>query len=120
MRHRPVVKIDARDWLMNAALGQCSPVTRGLWLEARLYMAAEQRASISGTLESLARLLRCNVGHLDIACKEITGNGIGHVSQAGGKITWSCPEMAEELKAARDRREAGAKRQDQHRKRNPK
>jgi len=120
MRHRPVVKIDARDWLLDAALGQCSPVTRGLWLEARLYMAAESRASISGSLESLARLLRCNVGHLDIACKELAGHGIGHVSNGGGKITWSCPEMAEELKAARERREATAKRQDQHRKRRTK
>lgn len=111
MKPRTFLRIEAAAWLADARLGQCAPGTRGIWLEARLYMAHSGDARLEGSTEGLARLLRCSVAQLNIALPELAAAGLGSIKHGQGKASIADAELAAELLAMKEARRAATKRQ---------
>ena len=71
---RPSIQWYTGDWLKDPALGQCSPATRGIWMDMICLMHENgETGELVGTPESLARVCRCTTEEMRIALAELEG-----------------------------------------------
>jgi len=101
-----------KDWQADCQLQQASFQTRGMWLEFLLHMMdSPTPGRISGTQESLGRLIGATPKELESFFAEVSLHKFANVTKRNGKITLENRRMLREEKARRD----NAERQRRHR-----
>lgn len=89
--------------MKDPRLGQCSPSTRGLWIDMLCLMHENERSGVlEGTLESLARVCRCSPTELDDALGELSTFGAATVTFGHSKITVENRRMKNDAKRRSD------------------
>ena len=118
----PAFQFYVRDWLTDTELGQCSPATRGIWIDMLANMwVARQRGKLEGTIQSIARLCRCSESEALEAINELEQTSTadimrsvtrnGKVTGCHKKVTLGCRRMLRE----EAERKSNADRQKRHR-----
>lgn len=93
----PAIMFYTGDWLKDPAVGQCSPATRGIWMDL-LCLAHENNRSgvVSGTVEQLARIARCTPDEMRAAVDELRVTKTARVTERHKNITIENRRMARE------------------------
>ena len=120
MANKPYMPVYVGDWLRDPRLTLCSPPTRGIYFDLLLNIYDDnQDGTITGTLEQLARLGRCNIHAAMMALVElhenrtadflVNGENIendfrGHILKDNAKITIINRRLARELKTRKSNR----------------
>ena len=83
------VQFDADIWLTDTAM--LSPLTKGVWIDMLMWMHAKKTATITGTVEKLARAFRCSVSEMQFAVTELKNENVADVTEmlqeSNGKVT---------------------------------
>lgn len=77
----------SRDWTSDPDLAQTSIGTRGIWIECLAAMHTAGQISVSGTLEGLARLGRCQVSDIERFLEENAELHFADVTECNGRYT---------------------------------
>jgi len=80
MPKRPAEQFYPGDWLKDPAVRLCCPATRGIWIDLLAYMWADGTASISGTVEALARACSATTDEMVYALQELDQQGTALVN----------------------------------------
>ena len=85
MGKRPAFQFYTGDWLKDPDLGQCTPETRGVWIDMLALMHENgQTGILEGTTEGIARICRCTVMELGRAINELRISKTATVTQSNG------------------------------------
>jgi hypothetical protein len=99
MAKLPYIQFFIGDWLKDPELSMCSPLTRGIWIDALCAMHERDRVGeLSGTPEQLARVCRCSPVELVQAADELSASGAADVTHRNGKVTLINRRMRDEYK----------------------
>ena len=87
------------DWLKDPCVGQCSPQTRGVWVDMLSLMHENGRTGkLQGTYESLARVCRCSIEQFKKTITELKDTNTATVTVRNKKITIINRRMNKEYK----------------------
>ncbi len=108
MEKNPAFLFYPKDWISDTQLQQTTFQTRGIWMELLMRMhLGPRRGEITGRLDSLSRMIGCDVGVFCVAIREILSFGVGDIF----KLSQECPatlsdiaEGSDELFVVRNRR----------------
>ncbi len=110
MGKRPAFLLYTGDWLKDPQLGQCSPATRGIWIDLLcLIHEVNDGGKISGTPKSLARICRSTEAEMMLAIQELQAtksadvDGLNitcnaNVMQSNSHVTVICRRMRRDSK----------------------
>jgi hypothetical protein len=85
------IKFNTGDWLTDAKLGMCTPLTRGIWIDILAVMSKDgSKGVIQGTYEQLARLFRCNCNELKHAIMELNATSTAEINEHTNGIVTVC------------------------------
>ena len=88
MAKRPATQWYWGDWLKDPNLGQCSPATRGIWMDLLAAMhESDQTGKITGTAVSLARICRCSPEEMVTALRELDATKTADVTFRHADVT---------------------------------
>jgi hypothetical protein len=99
------------DILADQELGKCDVDAWGVWFKCLLPMWRDRTASVTGTIESLARLWGCTPRKARRAIEQFKEHKPCDVTQCHDRITLTCRRLARREKV----RKQGAKRQQKFR-----
>ena len=86
MTKRPAMLFYVGDWIKDPCVAQCSPATRGIYLDLLCAMhEADESGSISGTVEGLARIGRCNAEEMREAIRELESTDTAEITWGQGR-----------------------------------
>lgn len=106
------MQFDVGDWMKDAAVGRCTPATRGIWVDLLCAMHESGRTGeLSGTHDQIARLGRCSAAELTHALTDLQITRAADVTSRNGNVTIINRRMRRE----HEMREKAAKRQARHR-----
>jgi len=106
------MKFDIGDWMKDAAVGRCTPATRGIWIDLLCAMHESGRTGeLSGTRDQIARLGRCSAAELAHALTDIQITRAADVTTRNGNVTITNRRMSRE----HEMRVKAAERQRRHR-----
>lgn len=87
-RKMPWMKFWVSDWMMDERLAQCSPSTRGIWMDLLCVMHASGRTGeLSGTIDQLARVARCTPDEMLSALRELRQTVTAESRESHGVVT---------------------------------
>jgi uncharacterized membrane protein YkoI len=99
------------DWLKDPKLSQCSPATRGVWIDL---ICGLRELGRSGTLTAnsmqISRLCRCSVAEVDAALNELQTHGAADVYQRNGIYTVICRRLKRSADISAKRQQAALQR----------
>src|SRR5678809_475144 len=81
------MKFYGEKWLGDADLSRCSLSTKGVWIDLCAFMQAKGIGTISGTLESLAKIPRCSAEEIAAALAELKVFEVADVTDEGGTFS---------------------------------
>lgn len=85
---QPAFQFYTGDWLKDPKLSMCSPLTRGIWIDAICAMHESDRSgSLTGTPDQLARVLRCTPSDIHSAIAELKATGAADIRECNGFVT---------------------------------
>jgi hypothetical protein len=114
MGKAPAFQFYVRDWLSDPQLRQASPASRGIWIDMLCFMwESETRGELSGTVQSLARMLGVSEVELDAFCHEAVTLKFATVTERNKIIT----VVNRRMKRESDVKESNKIRQRRHRER---
>lgn len=88
MAKLPAIMLYTGDWLKDPKLSMCSPLTRGIWIDAICAMHESDRSgSLTGTPDQLARVLRCAPSEVNSAIAELRSTGAADIRESNGLVT---------------------------------
>src|SRR3990167_1344800 len=97
MAKSPAFQFYTGDWLKDPNLGQCSPATRGIWIDMLALMHENGRSGLlHGTINSLSRICRCSDAEMDAALSELSDTTSANVTKRHGKVTVTNRRMSAE------------------------
>ena len=100
------VQFDADIWLTDTAM--LSPLTKGVWIDMLMWMHAKKTATISGTVEKLARAFRCSASEMQIAVTELKNENVADVTEmlqeCNGDVTEEYSITCRRMKRAENER----------------
>lgn len=99
MAKAPSIQWYFRDWLADAQLSQCSPATRGIWMDMLMLMYESQTDRLEGTPEVLARQCRCSPEQALDALDELHFTGAADVYFEGARYVARYARVTEALRA---------------------
>jgi hypothetical protein len=112
-KHYPYMQWFVSDWLSDPQVSACSCWTRGIWVDWLNCMHQRDRSgALSGTIDQLARMGRCEVNEARSALDELAATGAADVAMSNGVVTLTNRRM---MRDAQTRMES-AMRVIQHRK----
>jgi len=97
-KKRPAIMFYTGDWMKDPHLGQCSPGTRGIWMDLLCAMHEAQDAKLMGTAASLSRICRCTAEEMQEALKELAITQTANVTFSNDRVTIICRRMEKEFK----------------------
>lgn len=79
----------ARDWLTDTELSECSPATRGIWMDllSNMWLSPERGMLRDKTLTGLARMCRCTEHQMSEALQELSVTKTSRVTERDNKMT---------------------------------
>lgn len=84
----PWFKFNPSWWMSDTELSQCTPATRGVWIDLLCAMHQSGRSGeLSSTTEKLARLARCSTAELTQALTELQTTGAADVTFRNNNVT---------------------------------
>lgn len=87
MAKAPAFQFYVKDWLTDTELGQCSPATRGIWMDLLSNMwSAPERGRLDGTEKGFAQVCRCTERQMHVALTELERTQTASVTR-NGKVT---------------------------------
>ena len=92
-------KFDIRAWRNSPELRKCSLPTRGFWIDCIAIMRDTERATISGTVEDIARAVGCFPDEARAAIEELKRHDTATVTLRNDNVTLKSRRYAKELKA---------------------
>jgi hypothetical protein len=93
----PAFQFYPGDWLKDPSLSMCAPATRGIWIDLMCAMHELGRiGQVTGTVEQLCRISRCNAAEMTAALEEIKATKTGDIAERNGIITVICRRMKRE------------------------
>ncbi len=99
MNKPPAFQFYVRDWLSDPALQAASASSRGIWINALCFMwEAPERGKLTGTRESLARLLGATTGEMEEFLAEASALNFADVTESNKKVTLENRRMVKEEK----------------------
>ena len=85
---RPAVQLYTGDWLKDPCLGQCSPATRGIWIDLLALMHENSESGeLTGTPASLAQIARCTERQMKSAIEELERTKTADVTKRPNDVT---------------------------------
>ena len=102
-------EFDINLWLSDEKLGRCLPGTRGIWFDALCAMHKSAAATLSGSPETLSRILRCTVSDLQSAIGDLKLTDAAEVREtSAGEIMLINRKMQRELREREQERKKKA------------
>jgi len=99
MQKFPFFQVFIGDWLKDPQLSMCTPQTRGVWFDLLCRMRELGTGEVTGTVEQLAQLGRCNVAQMHETIHELTVTRTANVTVHNKKVTISNRRLARQLKS---------------------
>jgi hypothetical protein len=104
MGKNPYLSFHTGDWLKDPKLGQCSPATRGVWIDAICAMNESDSDRLAGSLDQLSRILRATVSEVQSAIDELQVTGTARVTLRNNFVTVVSKRREREAKARENTR----------------
>lgn len=93
----PWIQFYYKEYYIDTA--QCSPSTRGIWMDFIIAMHNDNRSGvITGTRESLARVGRCSAVDCDLAIFELQSHNVADITERNGIVTVQNRRMVRDKK----------------------
>lgn len=103
MGKSPAFQFYPGDWVQDTRI--LTPLTRGIWIDMLCFMwRSDDRGSISGTVEQLARMLSCNASEIAHAVAELSVTKIADVTERNDFVTVTNRRMHREEKIRKQTR----------------
>jgi hypothetical protein len=113
----PFLQLYVTDWRTDPCLSQCSPATRGIWIDVVCAMWEMDRCGqLVGTCESLARVARCNPAEMLSALQELHRTTTADVTPCPGAVTADVTVTNRRMRKEWAERKGAAIRKDRQRK----
>lgn len=101
----PYIHFYPGDWKKDPALSQCTPSTRGIWIDLLCAMHEQDRSGvITGTLETLARVCRCSTVEFAAALADFRLHNVADVTERHENVTLINRRMNREYNARNSNR----------------
>ena len=103
MGKAPAFQFYPGDWIQDTRI--LTPLTRGVWIDMLCFMwRSEERGTISGSVDQLARLLSCTRQEIETAINELSVTRIADVTKCNDVVTVTNRRMAKEEKERKNTR----------------
>lgn len=110
MPKNPYIPFYVGDWLKDPAVTDCSPATRGIWIDLLCSMHERQSSGkLVGNAEQLSRVSRCSVAQFNAAAADLLNTGAAEVFERNGVFTIICRRLKREAEISQKRAAAGSK-----------
>lgn len=90
-------KFDFRVWRNDSELQQCSLEARGFWLEMLCVMYEQETFQVSGSVQQIARLARCDSSDVSRISLELKNANVCDVTLGNGNVTLLSRRMKREV-----------------------
>jgi hypothetical protein len=89
--------LDAKDWLTDECLSECSPATQGIWLRMLLVMWTNGGYELVGVIDKLALKIGRFPDEVKLAISELSETGTADVFFVENSITkqWPCASQTD-------------------------
>jgi hypothetical protein len=105
----PYLPLYTGDWKKDPELSNCSPATRGIWIDILCTMHDSDAASLTGTIDQLSRQARCSNSEMLMAVCELRDTRTALVVDHQGKYTLSCRRLLRKQALSKIRSKSGSK-----------
>lgn len=103
MGKAPAFQFYPGDWIQDTRI--LTPLTRGVWIDMLCFMwRSEERGTISGSVDQLARLLSCTRQEIETAINELSVTRNADVTKCNDVVTVTNRRMAREEKERKNTR----------------
>lgn len=98
----PFIELNVRDWKIDGCLSQCSPSTRGIWIDLICHMhQLNTGGQVTATLAQMARVARCLPDEMMLAIRELQQTDTATISSFGDLYTVTCRRIQREFESDR-------------------